>query len=164
MIYPDTRVWFIRQMAFAPGIENKENREVLTDYNWQLEGLNVEKLDFKTQKKEVIFINFWATWCPPCIAEMPMLQKLYNDYGDKITFVFITTDSQEKVNSFYQKHTYNLPTYALKGKLPDVFSKNNSIPATYLIDKNGNIVISKTGAANWNSDKVRNLLDELLNE
>ena len=110
-----------------------------------------------------MFINFWATWCPPCIAEMPDLQELYNDYGEKITFLFVTNEDRETVSSFFTKKEYNLPAYQAIQKAPEqLYSR--SIPATYLINKQGEIVINKTGAASWNSKKVRSQIDQLLSE
>ena len=105
----------------------------------------------------------WATWCPPCVAEMPSLQDLYNDYKDQVVFVFVTSEGAEKVTPFMEKNNYNLPIYNMMSKEPDLLS-TQSIPTTYLINKKGEIVIKKTGAANWNSTKVRNQLDELIKE
>jgi thiol-disulfide isomerase/thioredoxin len=56
------------------------------------------------QYKELVFINFWATWCPPCIAEMPSMQKLYDDYQNKIVF-FCHHSSFEKANAFLIKES-----------------------------------------------------------
>lgn len=162
MLYPPSREWFMRQIAFAPSVENVEDSEKIDSYNWQLNGLNVDNINFKEFENKVIFVNFWATWCPPCRAEMPMIQELYNDYKDKVSFVFVTNESWETVEKFYLKNAYDLPSYNSKSLPPNKFTETNSIPASYLIDKNGNILISKTGSANWNSQKVRNLLDELI--
>lgn len=163
IIYPPSRAWIMRQLAFSPSIENVENRVKLTDYNWKLSGLNTEDLDFETTKDKVVLVNFWATWCPPCIAEMPSLQSLYNDYQHKVVFIFVTTEGFEKVSPFMEKNQYNLPIYNLRSKVPDLLD-TRSIPATYLINKKGEIVISKVGAANWNSAKVRKELDRLIAE
>ncbi|REE81717.1 thiol-disulfide isomerase/thioredoxin [Lutibacter oceani] len=162
LLYPPSREWFMRQIAFAPSIENLENSEKINSYNWQLRGLNTENINFNELENKVVFVNFWATWCPPCRAEMPMIQELYNDYKDKIEFVFVTSESWETVEKFYVKNNYNLPSYNSISLPPEKFTETNSIPASYLIDKKGNILISKTGSANWNSDKVRDLLDELI--
>ncbi|MDP3353251.1 MAG: TlpA disulfide reductase family protein [Flavobacteriaceae bacterium] len=161
VIYPPSRAWIMRQFAFSPSIENVENRALLTNYNWQLKGINTADIDFETTKNKVIIVNFWATWCPPCVAEMPSLQDLYNDYKDKVVFVFVTSEGREKVMPFLEKNNYNLPIYNMSSREPELLS-TRSIPATYLINKKGEIVISKTGAANWNSSKVRNQLDELI--
>lgn len=163
MLYPPTREWFMRQIAFSPSVENVENAEVIDTYQWQLEGLNTENINFDQFKGKVIFVNFWATWCPPCRAEMPMIQGLYDGYKDKIEFVFVTNEDWNTVDTFFKKYQYNLPVYNAISVPPGKFTETNSIPASYLIDQNGHILISKTGSANWNSDKIRKLLDDLLN-
>lgn len=161
VIYPPSRAWMMRQFAFSPSIENVEDRAKLTNYNWQLKGINTADLDFETAKNKIIIVNMWATWCPPCVAEMPSLQDLYNDYKDQVVFVFVTSEGAKKVTPFMEKNNYNLPIYNMMSKEPDLLS-TQSIPTTYLINKKGEIVIKKTGAANWNSTKVRAQLDELI--
>lgn len=163
LLYPPSREWFMRQIAFSPSIENVDEMEKLNTYNWELEGLNTESLNFKKFEGKVIFVNFWATWCPPCRAEMPMIQNLYNDYNDKIAFVFVTNENWPTVEAYFKKNEYDLPVYNAISTPPTKFIETNSIPASYLIDQNGNILISKTGSANWNSDKVRGLIDSKLN-
>jgi len=161
ILYPPSREWFMRQVAFSPSIDTETTEKIAT-YNWQLKGLNTESLNFNELEDKVVFVNFWATWCPPCRAEMPMIQELYNDYKDKVAFVFVTNENWQTVEPFFLKNEYNLPTYNAVSTPPSKFTETNSIPATYLIDKEGKILISKTGAADWNSSKVRNLLDELI--
>lgn len=161
LIYPPSRVWFMRQIAFSPSIETISEREKLATYNWDLKGLNATSVNFKEFENKVVFVNFWATWCPPCRAEMPMIQNLVNDYKTKIDFMFVTNEDWSTVEKYFTKKGYNLPVYNSISAPPENFTKSNSIPASYIIDKEGNIVVSKIGAANWNSKKVRNLLDEL---
>ncbi len=162
LLYPPSREWFQRQIAFSPSVNTVEESEKIDTYNWSLNGLNTEDIHFSDLKGKVVFVNFWATWCPPCRAEMPMIQKLYNDYKDRVAFVFVTNENWPTVKKFYSKNSYNLPTYNSISSPPNKFSETNSIPATYLLDKEGNILIKKTGAADWDSDKVRSLLDELI--
>tara|TARA_R110001583_G_scaffold84281_5_gene221852 strand:+ start:989 stop:1546 length:558 start_codon:yes stop_codon:yes gene_type:complete len=162
MLYPPTREWGMRQIAFAPSVKKAENIEFITSYNWELKGLNVPNVNFNEFEDKVIFINFWATWCPPCRAEMPMIQKLQNDYKDKVAFVFVTNENWNTVSSFFKKNEYDLPVYNSMSTPPQKFTETNSIPASYLIDKKGAILISKVGAADWNSTKVRKLLDDLI--
>lgn len=161
MLYPPTKVYFIRLISFAPSAIVEENREVLDDYNWKLKGLNAETIDFNSLKNKVVFVNFWATWCPPCVAEMPSIQKLYDAYKDKVEFVFISNEDWSTIETFYKDKNYNLPTYNLLSKVPKQL-ESSSIPATFIIDKNGTIVVDKKGPANWNSEKIRKLLDELI--
>ena len=114
-------------------------------------------------KNKVIFINLWATWCPPCIAEMPSIQKLSDDYGDKVKIVLVSNEKPEIVQAFFEKHEYDLNTYVPLSQYPDSFEVS-SIPRTYLISKSGQIIIDKKGAANWNGKKIRKQLDVLLSE
>ena len=162
LLYTPTRTWVLRQIAFSPSVKKVENSEKLDSYNWQLKGLNVEDVDFRNLKNKVVIVNFWATWCPGCGAEKPMFQKLYNDYKDKVTFLFITNENWDVVNKYFSKTGYNLPIYNSKTIPPKLFLETNSIPASYLIDKEGNVRIKKVGAANWSSTKVRSFIDELL--
>jgi len=55
---------------FGPSIESERNRKLITYQDWQLEDIGGNTINFKDLKGKVVFLNFWATWCPPCIAEM----------------------------------------------------------------------------------------------
>ena len=144
-----------------PSIEKKETLVKLTDYNWNLiDGTNTP-YNLKEAKGNVILINFWATWCPPCIAEMPSLQKLYDDYNEKVTFLFVTNEELNDITPFLEKKQYTFEVYRPVSNYPVAFDVT-SIPRTFLIDKEGHIIIDETGATNWNSETVRNTIDGLL--
>ncbi len=164
---PNTRgmmqIFLTRIFSFSPGVIQVEDRKQVMSYNWKLHGVNTESIDFAASKNKVILINYWATWCPPCIAEMPSLQELYNDYHEKVVFLFVTNEVDEDISKFMDAKQYNYPVYRSLSEHPEPFV-NNPIPQTYLIDKKGNIVIDKSNAANWNSDKVRETIDNLLLE
>ena len=156
------KIWINRVISFSPSVVDVDEREKIDNYSWGLVSVKGEKYDFASaENNKVVLINFWATWCPPCIAEMPDLQLLYNDYGDKVDFLFVTNDKNEIVNKFMEKHNYDFPVYKQLTQAPEEF-KHSSIPMTFLIDKSGEIVISKSGAADWNSEKVRTTIDKLL--
>ncbi len=157
------KVYLNRLLAGNPSVVSVENQNTLVDYNWHLVDGYGNLMNLESKRGQVVLINFWATWCPPCVAEMPSFQKLVDDYGDTMTFLFIAEDDPKKVNRFLQKKGYQLPVFYNHSKPPLVL-QSTSIPVTYIIDKKGNIVISKTGAANWNNEKTRGLLNHLLNE
>ncbi len=167
LIIPQTRkpiqVFIQKGLALiSPSTIPVVKQSKVTDYNWKLKDESGTNYNFESVKEKVVLVNVWATWCPPCIAEMPSLQKLYNDYKDKIEFVFVTGDSYKDVNLFLIKNNYTFKVYRSTNGYLEVFDIS-SIPRTFLIDKKGNIVIDKTGAANWNSDSVRETIDNLLN-
>lgn len=142
----------------------KERMQVPLDtYSWELVDLEQRSFNLESQKGEVILINFWATWCPPCVAEMPSMQELYLDYGEKVSFMFVTDDKREKVVNFLKKRDMDLPVYYSRSAQPNMLS-SKLLPTTYIINKEGKIVVAETGAADWNSPKTRELLDALLLE
>jgi thiol-disulfide isomerase/thioredoxin len=167
MIVPQTRmpiqVFIQRFISFSPSEIDKEDRATLKDYNWNLATLNSEKTNLTQSEGKVILINFWATWCPPCVAEMPELQELYNEYGDQVDFYFVTNEKPETVNFFLDKKGFNLPIFLQIEKSPEEL-ESSSLPTTYLISKSGEIIMRKTGAASWNSNNVHEVLDGLLGE
>lgn len=146
---------------FGPSISAPEDTVKVSSYNWNLQRLEGEELDFNSTKDKVVFVNLWATWCPPCIAEMPSIQKLYDDYKGKVEFVLVSNEKEAVLSKFINKKNYTFPVYSAISESPETFS-GQSIPQTFLIDKQGNIVINETGAANWNSEKVRAKIDALL--
>ncbi|WP_299104626.1 TlpA disulfide reductase family protein [uncultured Tenacibaculum sp.] len=161
LLFPPTRVHFIRLISFSPSIEAKEDQVKLDTYDWNLQGLNTQSTNLKELKGKVVFVSFWATWCPPCVAEMPSIQELHNDYKDKVAFLLVTNENWDVVSKFYNKNAYDFPTYNYLNKVPKQF-EHTSIPTTFILNKEGNIVVDKKGPANWNSDKVRKVLDDLI--
>lgn len=140
---------------------DEDEREELDSYRWKLASDQGEVLDFQSFEGEVVLINYWATWCPPCVAEMSSLQSLFDAYGEKVKFVFVTNDDEKRVNEFLLKNNYSFPVYYQITQAPEQL-RSSSLPTTILIDRTGRIAVEKVGAADWNSKKVRKLLENLL--
>jgi len=146
-----------------PSIASTENTYQLTDdeYQWGIvseEGIPVTP---ESLKGEVVFLNFWGTFCPPCIAEMPEIQSIYNDYADKVVFMLVTAESETKVKNFMKSRGYDLPVYYGGRNMPDALAVR-SIPTTFIIAPDGRIVSKKVGAADWDSKATRRVFDTLL--
>ncbi|MDP2415419.1 TlpA disulfide reductase family protein [Daejeonella sp.] len=121
-------------------------------------------IDISKQKGKVLFINFWATWCPPCIAEMPSIAKLRSEIGDKdILFLMVDVDNNyKKSKKFMDNHKYNLPVYSPAGLIPsDLLS--GSIPTTVIIDKEGRVVGRHEGGGDYSRPEVVKFFKELIN-
>ena len=161
----DVSAFFIRLTSFPPStLELDEQFTVDTKtLDWQLYDLQGNKTSFKALNDKPVFLNIWATWCPPCIAELPSIQELYEDYGDKVNFILISDENPGKVQSFASEHQYNELPFYLSSSVPNSFS-TNSIPATFIVSRDGRVLVSKKGAARWNSGTTRDLLDKLINE
>ena len=169
LIIPHTRqpiqIWLHKGLSYinqSTLIDDSE-RVKIVNTDWQLRSDNGAILNFESTQGEVVLINFWATWCPPCIAEMPSLQELYNDYGDKVKFLFITDDGFKIINNFKSKRNYTFDVYNSVTEIPKELM-TRSIPRTFIINKYNEIVVDETGAVDWNSDNVRSQLDQLLSE
>ncbi|MGB3608224.1 MAG: TlpA disulfide reductase family protein [Psychroserpens sp.] len=169
MLIPQTRqpIQILLQkgvaMVVKPTIINASERLKLDNYNWKLTSSDGKALDFASAEGNVIVINFWATWCPPCIAEMPSLEKLYQRYkaNDEIVFLFVSNEENEVIKKFISKKNYSFEVYQPITAYPVQFDVT-SIPRTFIIDKNGEIVVDKSGAADWNSERIHDTIDELL--
>ena len=161
----DVSAFFIRLTSFpASTLDLDEQFTVNTQtLNWQLYDLQGNKTSFETLNDKPIFLNIWATWCPPCIAELPSIQELYEDYGDKVNFIIVSNEDPGKVQNFAKEHEYNGLPFYLSASIPNNFS-TNSIPATFIVSSDGRVLVSKKGAARWNSGTTRDLLDKLINE
>lgn len=157
------RVFVQRVFSFSPSEVATEDRTLLTNDHWQLTGLNVPGALLSDSEGSVLVINFWATWCPPCIAEMPSLQNLYDAYGDTVDFYFITSEEASVVKKFMDRKGYSFPVYLQQTEAP-LAIRSNSLPTTYIISKEKEIVVHTTGAAVWDSEKTTQLLDRLLSE
>lgn len=156
------QVFIQRLISFSPSEIEEEEREILEDYHWNLSDLEGNIHAFEDVKGEVILINFWATWCPPCIAELPDLEELYKDYGDKVNFFFVSDESKDKLKAFLTKRELDIPVFSSITAIPGMLYYT-ALPTTFLIAKNGEIVMRKEGSANWNSKKVRDVIEQLLN-
>lgn len=135
------------------------------DWQIQLKAYNgFQDIQLEEFKGEVVFINFWGTWCGPCVAEMPALQKLYEAKSSNVKFAFIAMqDKPEKINSFLKKTSYTIPVYEANSKFSTEIHPN-TYPTTYILNKKGEIVLFERGAVNWNAPEVHQLLDKLITE
>lgn len=140
---------------------DEEERKVVASYNWLLSDESGNTVNLSRFEEEVLFVNYWATWCPPCIAEMPSMQSLFDQYGDRVVFLFIANDDQDKVVQFMEDKGYTFPIYFMSQAPPEEMN-SSSLPTTYIINQQGEIVVEKVGAANWNSQRIHGLLDDLI--
>ena len=111
-------------------------------------------------KGKTIIINFWASWCPPCIAEMPALQNLYGKVDrSKVEFIMINLDDDiQKAKDFLASKKYTFPNYRIAGSFPTIY-QSSTIPTTFVISPEGKIVVKVKGMADYNND---DFIDELL--
>ena len=119
-------------------------------------------IDISKQKGKVLFINFWATWCPPCIQEMPSINTLKKQLNKKdILFLMVDVDDNYKKSSkFMEKNKYDLPVYTAVSSVPQEFL-SGSIPTTVIIDKEGKVVGRHEGGADYMNPEILKFFKEL---
>jgi thiol-disulfide isomerase/thioredoxin len=132
------------------------------DYNWRVQGLDGRELHFSQIKGKLIFLNFWGTWCPPCVAEMPSIQRLYDRVkGEGIQFMCVSDEDKTKVRKFVEERGFTFPVYTLLGEKPRVL-ETRGVPATFIISRDGQIVFKHVGAAQWDHETGVDFIKRLL--
>ncbi|MGZ3999211.1 MAG: TlpA family protein disulfide reductase [Mucilaginibacter sp.] len=127
----------------------------------QLQTPDGKTINLPDEKGKVIFINFWATWCPPCLAELPTINALYEKIKGNPNVVFVTVDIDgdlPKSTKFLLLKDYGFPVYAAVGA-EKLYSEG--IPTTLVIDMKGSIVYSHFNRANYSSDQFEKFIDDL---
>ena len=109
-----------------------------------------EEITLSSFAGKPVVLNFWASWCPPCKSEMPDFQKAYEQYGTDIAFVMLNLtdgvrETKEKAQSYIAKQGFTFPTYYDVEQIAANTYFITSIPTTYFIDENGDVIASAKG-------------------
>jgi len=127
----------------------------------RLVDLNGNAIDFSHFKKKVIFINFWATWCAPCIKEMPSLENMQAKLAsESIEFLHASNESINVIRAFRtnMRYAFNYARLDMSLESLNIYA----LPTTYIIDQHGNTLFAETGTRVWDSDasinKIKNIL------
>lgn len=131
---------------------------------YDIDGNRVQLSDFYGKP---ILINFWATWCPPCKAELPDFDRVYADYGEDVVFMMVnmtdgSRDTVESASAFVHDNGYSFPVY-YDCDLDAAYTYGaSSIPMTVLIGADANIIGAQIGVLT--EDQLRTILDSTLSE
>ena len=126
---------------------------------------NLEGLDDHSGK--VVVVNFWATWCVPCVKEMPSFESLYRRYRSQgLTLLAVSLDKGDstKVQDFADKHKLSFPILLDTEGVAEKLYPSFSIPFTYVIDKQGRVVARVDGAKDWESSETFEAVEHLLKQ
>jgi thiol-disulfide isomerase/thioredoxin len=165
----DAKSWMMRQLIsvgiFNATLKTESTAPVIgqADIHFTYAGNDGKTTSTADLAGKVVFVNFWATWCPPCRAEMPSLNGLYKKFQHDTGYVFLFISEDEdfgKAVSYLNDKKLDMPAYRATSVLPAaVFS--GTLPTTIVIDKTGKIVYRHEGMANYDNKKFIRTLTAL---
>lgn len=125
-----------------------------------------EPVSLTKWRGQYVLLNFWATWCPPCLEEMPSMTALADEFRAKgFEVVAISSDKEGAaiVQPFVDKIQPSFPIVLDPGgKVAKLYGATN-LPVSFLIDPTGKVIAAAQGARDWASDEARSVVDEILN-
>lgn len=123
--------------------------------------LNGRSINLRKYKGKTVFINFWATWCKPCIEEMPYIANAQNILGNEVVFLLASSETIEQIVDFRDKNYYKF-NYA---RIENSESLNIQVlPTTFIISPGGNLSFLETGLRKWDDKNNINLILKIAKE
>lgn len=119
-----------------PATVTEENRVALP---WSVQLADGRNLDSQQLKGKVVLVNYWATWCPYCLKEMPVIEEFWQDHrgrGFEVLAVSVD-DAPEKVAQYMQDHGHAFPAAAMDPSVYAAFGHAGSIPTSFIVDADG---------------------------
>jgi len=134
--------------------------------DFTLADLNGRRMRLEDLRGKVVFLNFWATWCPPCILEMPTMEKLHQEFGGKGLVILAVNfrENPEQVKAFLKQHQLTFTTLLdPKGKVFELYQAW-SLPTTTIVNKKGQAVGKVIGYRDWHKPEMKEFFRRLLDE
>ena len=134
-----------------------------SDYQFAMRKTTGETISLSDFRGDVVFVNVWASWCPPCVAEMPTIETLYDNVGDNenIRFILLSMDEEpQKAVNFMKGKDFSMPYYFPASNLPAEF-RSQYLPTTYVLSKEGKVVYKKEGIADYSSPNFAQWMRDL---
>lgn len=148
-------------LFLTSGCGNSEGKDELpkATYSMDMENSKGERVSLEEFRDKVIFMNVWATWCAPCIEEMPTIQNLYEVTDkDKVAFIMLSMDQEfQKAIEYRDKYGYDFEIYRLTGSMPAMYH-TKLIPTTFVIDSEGYLVLQHDGMGKFDSPEFKEFL------
>lgn len=153
--------------ASSQGV-GKEAESNLSESEFQGESFKQDDLTLKNYRGKVVVLHFWATWCPPCLEELPALARFMTQHYPNLktrglVLLTINNDLREKdLNKFLNQHEISAPIYwDARGKL-NAQLHLIGVPHTVILGRDGQILAKLRGRQNWESEQFMRFLEEFL--
>lgn len=156
---PNAKAWLMQRLMdvglFKPKIEKQITNTAPEALNFTYRDAAGNNFSSDSLKGKVIFINFWATWCPPCRAEMPSLEAMYQEFKDDDNYAFIFINEDEdilKAKKYLAANNYSMPLLVKTSTFPSSLY-SGTLPTTLILNKEGVLLMKHTGVGNYNAKK-----------
>ena len=111
---------------------------------------------------KIVVLNFWATWCPPCLEEMPSLVRMQSELKDRVVVLAVSVDDDERsYHTFLKKNSVDLLTVRDPQQKSNELYGSFKFPETYIIDRNGVVQRKFIGPVDWTSADIKDYLNKL---
>jgi len=165
IVNPGAKSWILKQLV-SIGLFNAEIKKEKSNDSVSFSFVSAEgkRATEDNLKGKVVFINFWASWCPPCRAEMSSINELYKKLKDDERFVFLLVnedDDRSEAKEYLERNHFTLPVYYREGIVSDKIFKG-TLPTTLVIDKESKIVMKHEGIGGYDTDSFLQQLKSLL--
>jgi thiol-disulfide isomerase/thioredoxin len=125
-----------------------------------------QKIDLTKEKGRLVIVHFWATWCPPCVEEIPALSKFWDRYRSRsdIALYTISVDKDWKIiDDFAKKNPNSLPMYRDPSAATAQRFGTTQYPETYIVNRAGRVIYRVQGGVGWNDPAVQQRIEQMLN-
>ncbi len=132
--------------------------------DFEVTSLDNRTITLSSLKGKIVFLNFWATWCPPCQAEMPSIQRLYEQFKDTdFTILAVSVGEDAKtVEDFLNRTPYSFHIALNEDARLGSMYAGRGIPSTYILNREGKIIAAKIGAQDWDTEEIAGVIKKLL--
>ncbi len=128
----------------------------------KLKEMSEHSIDLSQYKGKTVFINFWATWCKPCIQEMPTIEKAQEKLKNQnVIFLLASNEEPDQIEKFIKKHSYGFHYVHLEN-LEEL--KIQALPTTYIFNPEGKLKFSETGFRIWDDPSNIELITKIMND
>ena len=125
-----------------------------------------KKIDLTQEKGHLTVFHFWATWCPPCVEEIPALSRFWDRYRNRSDIVLYTISVDKDwstIDAFNKKNPNDLPVYRDPNAVTAQRFGTTQYPETYIVNKAGRVIYRVQGGVEWNDQSVQQRIEQLLN-
>jgi thiol-disulfide isomerase/thioredoxin len=165
LLYTPAKVFMLQRLMDTGLFNASADKKLLKADPMIFKNREGELISTESLKGRTVFINFWASWCPPCLAEMPSIQKLYDRFKNDKRIVFIMADVDHKLNestSFLSKRSIDLPVYE-PHSLQGTALYDGTLPTTLIINKEGMVILHHSGIGRYDTPSIIKLLEDEIN-